>query len=270
MVNNVLEDFVSVKGQHIEILDLEEYGKSLFIDNEIQVSESDEHLYSNTMVDSSARLNSVNGDVAVIGGGDGGVGVLFSNYTAYGGAGGGGTANGYFSGGGGGGGTSSAGDGGNGGGGNGGSGSLGIAATVGTGGGGGGSNANGTAGAGGSGFIGLSYLPFTIAAAGTLISSAMTVEDAKTEISGVMVYRDFAGTATLGTDLKIEGTCDGGSNYTEFGYDAITPLFDTNLKMVRLDKGTFTSGTDIRYRLTFANQSAGSKETHVYGVGLAY
>ena len=203
-------------------------------------------------------------------GGDGGVGILFSNYTAFGGAGGGGSANGYFGGGGGGGGTSSAGDGGNGGGGNGGSGSLGISATAGTGGGGGGSNANGTAGAGGSGFIGLSYLPFTIAAAGTLISSAMTVEDAKTEISGVMVYRDFAGTATIGTDLKIEGTCNGGTNYTEFGYDAITPLDDTNLKMVRLDKTTFTSGTDIRYRLTFANQSDGSKETHVYGVGLAY
>ena len=73
VVNNVLEDFVSVKGQHIEILDLEEYGKSLFIDNEIQVSESDEHLYSNTMVDSSDRLHSVNNNVAVIGGGDGGV-----------------------------------------------------------------------------------------------------------------------------------------------------------------------------------------------------
>ena len=73
VVNNVLEDFVSEKGQHIEILDLVEYGKSLFIDNEIQVSESDEQLYSSTMVDSSARLHSVNKNVAVIGGGDGGV-----------------------------------------------------------------------------------------------------------------------------------------------------------------------------------------------------
>ena len=73
VVNNVLEDFVSKENQHIEILDLEEYGKSLFIDNEIQVSESDEQLYSSTMVDSSARLHSVNKNVAVIGGGDGGV-----------------------------------------------------------------------------------------------------------------------------------------------------------------------------------------------------
>ena len=73
VVNNVLEDFVSEENQHIEILDLAEYGKSLFIDNEIQVSESDEHLYSNTMVEASSKLHSVNSNIAVIGGGDGGV-----------------------------------------------------------------------------------------------------------------------------------------------------------------------------------------------------
>ena len=48
MVKNVLEDFTSKVGQHIEILDLEQFGKSLFIDNELQVAESDEHLYSST------------------------------------------------------------------------------------------------------------------------------------------------------------------------------------------------------------------------------
>ena len=73
VVNNVLEDFVSKENQHIEILDLAEYGKSLFIDNEIQVSESDEHLYSTTMVEASSRLHSVNSNIAVIGGGDGGL-----------------------------------------------------------------------------------------------------------------------------------------------------------------------------------------------------
>ena len=38
VVNDVLEDFKSKVGQHIEILDLEQFGKSLFIDNEIQVA----------------------------------------------------------------------------------------------------------------------------------------------------------------------------------------------------------------------------------------
>jgi len=57
IVKNVLEDFTSKVGQHIEILDLEQFGKSLFIDNELQVAESDEHLYSSTFVNSGIKLN---------------------------------------------------------------------------------------------------------------------------------------------------------------------------------------------------------------------
>ena len=73
VVNKVHEDFVSKVGQHIEILELEEFGKSLFIDNELQVSEKDEHIYSGQFVDSAMSLNSKNSNVAIIGGGDGGV-----------------------------------------------------------------------------------------------------------------------------------------------------------------------------------------------------
>ena len=73
VVNKVLEDFVSKVGQHIEILELEEFGKSLFIDNELQVAEKDEHIYSGQFVDSAMSLNSKNSNAAIIGGGDGGV-----------------------------------------------------------------------------------------------------------------------------------------------------------------------------------------------------
>ena len=73
IVKNVLEDFTSKVGQHIEILDLEQFGKSLFIDNELQVAESDEYLYSSTFVNSGIKLNSAIGKSAIIGGGDGGV-----------------------------------------------------------------------------------------------------------------------------------------------------------------------------------------------------
>ena len=73
VVNKVHEDFVSKVGQHIEILELEEFGKSLFIDNELQVSEKDEHIYSGQFVDSAMSLNSKNLNAAIIGGGDGGV-----------------------------------------------------------------------------------------------------------------------------------------------------------------------------------------------------
>ena len=73
IVNNVLEDFTSKVGQHIEILDLEQFGKSLFIDNELQVSTNDEYLYSSTFVNSGLKLNKAKDKAAIIGGGDGGV-----------------------------------------------------------------------------------------------------------------------------------------------------------------------------------------------------
>ena len=41
VVNDVIEDFKSKVGQHIEILELEQFGKSLFIDGEIQVASTD-------------------------------------------------------------------------------------------------------------------------------------------------------------------------------------------------------------------------------------
>ncbi len=73
VVNKVLENFKSKAGQYVEILELEQFGKSLFIDNEIQVAESDEHLYSSTFVNSGLKLNSKKEKAAIVGGGDGGV-----------------------------------------------------------------------------------------------------------------------------------------------------------------------------------------------------
>ena len=73
VVNNVIENFKSKVGQHIEILELEQFGKSLFIDGEIQVAATDEHLYSSTFVGAGLCLNNNNERAAIIGGGDGGV-----------------------------------------------------------------------------------------------------------------------------------------------------------------------------------------------------
>ena len=41
-----MENFVSKVGQHIEIMKLEEFGNSLFIDSELQVAEKDEKKYN--------------------------------------------------------------------------------------------------------------------------------------------------------------------------------------------------------------------------------
>ena len=115
------------------------------------------------------------------------------------------------------------------------------------------------------------YSAATTNATGTLIQSANTVGSAKTEVSGTMIYKDNAGTATLGTDLKIYFTCNGGSNWTEAAsYNAITPVYATGIKQVRLGKTTCTSGTDIRYKAVWANQASSSKETQLHGISINY
>jgi hypothetical protein len=108
-------------------------------------------------------------------------------------------------------------------------------------------------------------------ATGTLIQSTNTVGSAKTKVGGTMLYKDNEGTATLGTDLKIYFTCNGGTNWTEAAsYNAITPVYSTGIKQVRLGETTCTSGTDIRYKAVWANQSSGSKETQLHGIGINY
>ena len=73
VVSDVLENFVSKVGQHIEILKLEEFGNSLFIDSELQVAEKDEKKYSGQFVNSALSLSKNNSSAAIICGGDGGV-----------------------------------------------------------------------------------------------------------------------------------------------------------------------------------------------------
>jgi hypothetical protein len=110
-----------------------------------------------------------------------------------------------------------------------------------------------------------------ISATGTLIQSANSVTGSRTEVGGTMLYADNEGTATLGTDLKIYFTCDGGSNWTETDtYTAITPVYASGIKQVRLGKVTCTGGTDVRYKAVFANQSSGSKETRLHAIGINY
>lgn len=108
-------------------------------------------------------------------------------------------------------------------------------------------------------------------ATGTAIQNTNTVGSAKTKVGGTMLYKDNAGTNTLGTDLKIYFTCNGGSNWTEASsYTAITPVYSTGIKQVRLGETTCTSGTDIRYKAVWANQASGSKEAQLHGIGVNY
>ena len=73
VVNNILETFTSKVGQFVEVMNLEEFGNALFIDHEIQVAEKDEKIYSSNFFKSSYDISKKNTNVAIIGGGDGGV-----------------------------------------------------------------------------------------------------------------------------------------------------------------------------------------------------
>ena len=73
VVEEFIKSFKSKQGQFIEIVKLKEFGNALFIDNELQVAENDEFLYSSTFVNSSLKLSTNNTSAAIIGGGDGGV-----------------------------------------------------------------------------------------------------------------------------------------------------------------------------------------------------
>ena len=115
------------------------------------------------------------------------------------------------------------------------------------------------------------YTSTTASATGTLIQSANTVGSAKTSVGGTMLYKDNAGTATLGTDLKIYFSCNNGGAWTEASsYNAITPVYSTGIKQVRLGQTTCTSGTGVIYKAVWANQALGSKETQLHGIGINY
>ena len=84
-----------------------------------------------------------------------------------------------------------------------------------------------------------------------------------------MTYKDNAGTATLGTDLKIYFTCNGGTNWTEASSYTAGSDFSTGIKTAYLGETTCTAGTDVRYKAEWANQSS-SKETRLQAIGVNY
>ena len=110
----------------------------------------------------------------------------------------------------------------------------------------------------------------TITATGSIISNTYTASSSRTQVAGILLYRDLSGTATLGTDLKVFFSCNNGSNYTEVSsYTALSMAFQTGIKAVTLPKMTCTGGTQIKFKVEWANQSA-SKETAVQGIALQY
>ena len=111
-------------------------------------------------------------------------------------------------------------------------------------------------------------LTSSISATGNFISNVVTASASTTKMGVVITYIDNAGTATLNTDLKVSVSADNGSNFTQVTLVA-QPDFATGVKMAAANDVTVTAGTQLKYKVEFANQSA-SKETRVTGVSLQF
>ena len=78
------------------------------------------------------------------------------------------------------------------------------------------------------------------------------------------------GAPVASTDLKVFLSADNGTNYTQVTLVA-QPNFATGIKMAKANDVTISNtGTQLKYKVEFANQSSGSKETRVNGVSLQY
>ena len=110
----------------------------------------------------------------------------------------------------------------------------------------------------------------TVNATGTLISDAQTASSSRTSCSGVIIYEDSSGTATLGTDLKIYFTANNGTNWTEAASYGTATTYSGSKKLVKLGATTVPAGTQVAMKAVWANQASGSKETRLHGWAVNY
>ena len=216
---------------------------------------------------------------------DPGVGVLFSNFTAWGtdssNVDSTGSNGGWFGGGGAGGdyNASSYEPGGKGGGGNGkvyNTSGTGQAGHPNTGGGGGnGQNGSGTqaGGVGGTGIVLLRRLTSSISEGAnmTLVSTTTAAQAAPTKGDIVFTYTNGAGSTTLGTDVTAEISADGGSTWTAMtlGSEGSTGSHNIATAHDVTISSTITSPYNMAYRIKTLNQSA-SKTTRIQAVSLGW
>jgi len=108
-----------------------------------------------------------------------------------------------------------------------------------------------------------------IVATGNFTSNAITAPSSTNKMGAIVTYQDNAGTNTLNTDIVLQLSADNGSNFTTATLTAM-PDFATGIKMAKVNDLSVTAGTQLKYKITFANQSSGSKEARIRGVSLQY
>ncbi len=108
----------------------------------------------------------------------------------------------------------------------------------------------------------------TTNATGNFISNAITAPTSTSSMGAIITYQDQAGTNALNTDIVLQLSADNGSNYSTATLTAM-PDFSTGIKMAKVNDLAVTAGTQLKYKISFANQS-GSKEARIRGVSLQY
>jgi len=105
-------------------------------------------------------------------------------------------------------------------------------------------------------------------ATGNFTCPAITVPSTS-KMGAMITYQDNAGTNALNTDIVLQLSADNGSNYTTATLTAM-PDFSSGIKMAKVNDLSVTAGTQLKYKISFANQADGSKEARIRGVSLNY
>ena len=112
------------------------------------------------------------------------------------------------------------------------------------------------------------YPATTTAATGSFTGNNITAPSTTNKMGAVITYQE-TGTNTLNTDIVLQLSADGGSNYSTATLTAL-PDFATGIKMAKVNDLSVTAGTSLKYKISFANQASGSKEARIRGVSLQY
>ena len=105
-------------------------------------------------------------------------------------------------------------------------------------------------------------------ATGSFEGATITASASTSSMGAVITYQDYAGTNTLNTDIVLKLSADNGSNYSTATLTAL-PDFATGIKMAKVNDLSVTAGTQLKYKIEFANQSA-TKEARIRGVSLQF
>jgi len=109
----------------------------------------------------------------------------------------------------------------------------------------------------------------TVNATGNFTGTTITAPSSVSSMGAIITYQDNAGTNALNTDIVLQLSADGGSNYSTATLTAL-PDFSTGIKMAKVNDLAVTAGTQLKYKINFANQASGSKEARIRGVALQY